>query len=124
MCALGISILSSTNYIVIPTRRMKPEMYEFSASSMDGKKALLMSLSPMLSENETQRKIDINACESYTRCRSAKGKGRFSVYEYMDLDNGIKVNYDEFERRYSTTYTFSKSHYLIDLLCSCLFAWR
>jgi hypothetical protein len=66
---------------------------------LPGKKNLLLSLSPMLVENENQRKIDIAACEEFTRCRSSKGRGRNSNYEYTDMDLQVQVDYEEFERR-------------------------
>ncbi len=101
LCELGRFIHDRSNYPILPCRTMHPEQFEFPATSLEGKKKLLLSLSPMLSENENQRKLDIAACEEFTRCRSAKGKGRCASYEYTDLDTGCKVSFEEFERRYT-----------------------
>ena len=48
---------------------------------------------------QNQRKVDIELCEQFTRCRSSKGKGRYSCYEYTDIDTQLVVDFDEFERR-------------------------
>ncbi len=99
MCKLGRSIQDNTNYPILPVRIMRPELYEFPPESMNSKKKLLLSLTPMLTDNEAQRKFDIAACEDFTRCRSSKGKARFSNFEYTDLDTGLKVSFEEYERR-------------------------
>ena len=79
---------------------MFPDQYQYPSSSIESKKELLISLSPMLTNAENQRKVDIELCEQFTRCRSSKGKGRYSCYEYTDIDTQLLVDYDEFERRY------------------------
>ena len=79
---------------------MYPALYQHHPSTIESKKELLISLSSMLTNAETQRKIDTNLCEQFTRCKSTKGKGRYSCYEYTDIDTQLVVDFDEFERRY------------------------
>ncbi len=85
-------------YKLISSRLMFPEQYPHPSTSIESKKSLLISLSPMLTEAEDQRKQDTKECEEFTRCRSSRGKGR-SNYEYIDLDLSIRVEFAEFERR-------------------------
>jgi len=54
----------------------------------------------MLIEAEKQRKIEIEACESFTRCRYGKGTAHNTSYQYMDIDTGNIVEYSEFQQRY------------------------
>jgi len=58
----------------------------------------------MLSDAEVERSKEITACESFTRCKSSKGKSRLSSYEYTDIDAQIKVTYAEYEKRYVTVH--------------------
>lgn len=100
---IGRHILHSSNYRILPTRMLRPDLYDHPSSSLEGKKKLLLSLSPMLTDNEAQRKADISACEEFTRCRSGKGKGRLCNYEYTDLDTNVTIDHAEFERRFVST---------------------
>ena len=86
---------------------MFPDLYKFPSSSIESKKELLISLSPMLTNAENQRKIDIEICEKFTRCRSSKAKGRYSCYEYTDIDTQLVVGYDDFEKRLILFYWFN-----------------
>jgi len=54
----------------------------------------------MLSDAEVERTKETVACESFTRCRSSKGKSRYSSYDYTDMDTQSKVAYVEYEKRY------------------------
>lgn len=99
---LGRNILDVSNYRILPVRIMKPEQFEHPLHSLEGKRKLLLSLSPMLSDNENQRKIDVTACEEYTRCKSSKGKGRFSTYDYTDFDTNAMISHSEYETRYTS----------------------
>ena len=94
------NVFKGSNYRLLSTRLIHPELFEFPSSSLEAKKALLLSLSPMLKEAEEQKKKDSAACESFTRCRSAKGKGSYGVYEYIDVDTQLRVEFSDFERRY------------------------
>jgi hypothetical protein len=101
VCNFGRKILESSNYKLLSLRLLQPESFVHPMHTLEAKKAVLQSLSPMLKESEEQRKKDTAACEGFTRCRSTKGKGgSFSLYEYTDLDTQLKVDYDEFEKRF------------------------
>jgi len=76
-----------------------PDLFEFSPESIQGKKALVLSLQPMLEEAESERKRDLRDCENFTRCSIGKSKGRFSSFEYTDIDTKQKVDVDEFKKR-------------------------
>ncbi len=89
-------VLVKSNYRLIPLRMMNPENYTHPPKSMESKKALLLSLSPMLAEAEKQQKSDVAACQKFTGCSSNKGKGRHSSYEYRDLNSTI-VEPEEYE---------------------------
>ena len=60
----------------------------------------ITGLSPMLNDSEDQRKKDSAATEAFTRCKSGKGRGRYSGYEYTDMDTQQKLSYEEYEKRY------------------------
>jgi hypothetical protein len=77
---------------------LNPEDFPHSIESTEGKRALIYSLTPMLTEAEEQRKKDTLECEEFTRCKSCKIKGK-SSYEYTDIDTFQKVDFDEFEWR-------------------------
>lgn len=99
ICDLGRTVLAETTYPIMPTRVLRPDLFEHPADSFDAKKALLHSLSPMLSCAETQRKQDTHAVEMFTRCKSSKSKGPRQIYEYIHIDTHNLVEYGEFERR-------------------------
>lgn len=65
----------------------------------DAKKALLLSLTPMISDADKQRQIDSKQCEDFTRCKVGKSKGRNSSFEYTDIDTDLIVATDEYEIR-------------------------
>lgn len=88
-----------TAYPILSRRLLCPNDYQYPSSSLEGKKALLMSLSPMLTEAEEQRKKETSACENFTRCKAGKGKGKFSGYDYIDIDVKSSVDFDEYEKR-------------------------
>ncbi len=92
------SIHNVCKYKLVSSRVMFPEDFPHPSTSIESKKSLLISLSPMLTEAEDQRKRDTKECEEFTRCRSSRGKGR-SNYEYIDIDTSIRVDFAEFERR-------------------------
>ena len=99
MCQIGRDIVHRTNYRILPTRNLYPEQFPLPAASLEAKKAILVALSPMLTEAEGQRQTDVRACEEFTRCKVGKGRGRFSSYEYTDFDLQCVVSVEEYERR-------------------------
>jgi hypothetical protein len=99
LCSIGRKILADTNYPILSTRTLAPERYLFPASSLEAKKALLLSLAPMLTDAEEQRVKETNACELFTRCKSGKGRGRFASYDYADIDINRSIEFEDYERR-------------------------
>lgn len=95
---LGKSIFEMSAYKIVTSRLMFPDEFLHPPTSMEAKKSLLISLSPMLTEAEEQRKKDTHDLEEFTRCRSSKGRGR-SNYEYNDIDTATRVDFADFERR-------------------------
>lgn len=114
LCDVGRGILSGSKYPILSTRLLKPEAYLYPASSLEAKKALLLSLSPMLSDAEEQRQKETSACESFTRCKSGKGKGKFACYEYTDVDVKCTVDFAEYEKRYIMYINSNKKTYAKD----------
>lgn len=78
---------------------LSPEQFTLPPTSIEAKKSLILSLAPMLTAAEEHRKKETQECEDFTRCKSAKGRGR-SSYEYTDVDTAQVVSYEEFETRY------------------------
>lgn len=93
-------MLEQTKYKLLPSRYTHPELYLHPSSSIESKRALLLSLSPMLTNGENQRIKDVKACTDYTRCVVEKSKKRNASYEYLDIDTNDKIEYNEYERRY------------------------
>lgn len=93
-------ISDRTGYYIMPGRKLFPHKYEHPASSLNGKKALLLSLGPSLEEAEKQRKLDVAACEDFTRCRVDKSRSLRSSYEYRDIDSNIVISEPDYEKRY------------------------
>ena len=100
MMSVAQNIVESTSYSLLPTRILCPNKYKYAASTLDGKKEILLSLSQMLIDAEKARKLDSEACETFTRCRSRSGKGK-EKYEYVDVDIQTVVDPMEFERRFA-----------------------
>jgi hypothetical protein len=100
MHSIGKAVFESTKYKLVSSRFIYPENFEHPSQSVQGKKELLMSLSPMLLEAESERKKETAECEHFTRCRVGKGRGKYSCYEYTDIDTGIVVDLDEYKNRY------------------------
>ena len=57
----------NTDYKLLPSRTVYPELFTLPASSLESKKSLVLSLSPMITEGEKQRLYDAGECEKYTR---------------------------------------------------------
>lgn len=100
MQSIGKEVFESTKYKLISSRFIYPENFEHPSQSVQGKKELLLSLSPMLLEAESERKKETAECEQFTRCRVGKGKSRYSCYEYTDIETGLVVDLDEYKNRY------------------------
>ena len=96
---LSKTIYERTNYALIPHRRIYPDQYPHPIKSVDSKRQLLINLQPMLSKSEIVRKTDSNNCVNFTRCSVQRGH-KSMCFEYIDMDTGIAVDYDDYERRY------------------------
>ena len=59
-----------------------------------------MSLTGALEAAESQRKVDNDICELFTRCRIEKSRSRSSWFRYIDVDAGSSIEPDEYEQRY------------------------
>jgi hypothetical protein len=94
------SILKETQYPVLPARVLSPTSFNFPPNSLESKKALLISMTPMLTEGENQRKFETKECEEFTRCRVEKSKLRASSYEYIDLDTNSRISGDDYTQRF------------------------
>lgn len=93
-------IHSETDYALLPTRQIYPENFKHPITSLESKKALLMSMQPMLSAAEKQRKTDSELLENFTRCKVGKSRARSSTYEYLDFDTNLRISGKEYSRRY------------------------
>ena len=92
---------SNCTYPLFSNQILNSDKYQHKSSTLEGKRALLVSLAPMLTEAEKQRQADGAECERATCCKSVKlrGKGCGSIYEYYDISSNVKVPHHEFERR-------------------------
>lgn len=108
ICNIAMTVYKETNYILLPARMREPDSFVHPASSLESKKAVLLSLSPMLTDAERQRKGDSIEVETFTRCRVDKGRDRSSYYDYIDIDTNLIVDPIEYQRRY-ILYLHSKS---------------
>lgn len=100
--SIAKSVFEQSEYKLVASRLLNPEQYTLPPASMEAKKSLIMSLAPMLTAAEEQRKREAQECEDFTRCKSAKGRGK-SNYEYTDVDTAKIVTYEEFESRYESS---------------------
>ena len=100
LCDIGRNILTGSSYPILSRRLLCPNDYLYPSSTIEAKKALLLSLSPMLTTSEEERKKETAACENFTRCKSGKGKGRSACYDYTDIDIKCQVDFAEYEKRY------------------------
>lgn len=92
------TVHDKTCYPMMAMRILAPELFHHAVGTVEAKKSLLLSLSPMLNDAEEQRKKDNARCEEATRCRHVKGKGRAS-YEYIDIDTGRVIDFCDYEKR-------------------------
>ena len=97
---MGKKVIEQLKYPLIPSRWVYPDAFPFSVNSIESKRAILMSLSPMLTGSDKQKQSDTKSCEEYTRCKVCKGNSRSSPYDYHDIDIDIKIDPSEYERRY------------------------
>lgn len=103
----AIEILKKTNYKILPSRILTPDLYDAPPESMQSKRAVLLGLSPMLTDAEKQKKIDGELCTKFTRCTSYKGKGRCGQFEYFDLDTQSVMEYENYQKRYARNILYS-----------------
>lgn len=95
------TVLDETGYHIMPNRIIDPSQYSHPSHTVESKKALLVSLGPMLTKAEGDRKQVLQACEAFTRCKVAKVKGnREMSFSYRDIDNACEVSHEEYEMRY------------------------
>ena len=99
MNAYAKIIYQESDYPLLPTRQIYPENYQHAITSLESKKALLMSMQPMLSAAEKQKKIDSEQLERFTRCKVGKSRARSSAYEYLDFDTNMRISGKEYSRR-------------------------
>jgi hypothetical protein len=95
----AIKIFEESQYRVLPARVLFPENFQYPSSSIEGKKQLLVSMTPMLTEGENQRKMDATKCEEFTRCRVEKDKLRSSHYQYIDVDTNQPISGTDYHQR-------------------------
>lgn len=79
---------------------LKPDSFQHPSETIESKKAVLISLGPMLDIAEKQRKLDVSKCEEITRCRIESKKTRASWYQYSDLDSRVVIDPSEYEMRW------------------------
>lgn len=96
---VGRYILEKTSYNLVSTRILYPERFEHPASTLDGKKFVLLSIAPSLEVADKQRKLDTQATENFTRCKVCKSRGRLSHFEYRDIDIDMVISESEYEKR-------------------------
>jgi hypothetical protein len=99
VCEIGRRIHKSTRYVMLPNRRLYPENFPYPSESIQSKKQLLMTISPVLETSEKERKQEVDDCEQYTRCRVVRSNRAY--FEYVDTDHNTYVEYPEYERRYN-----------------------
>lgn len=92
--------MTSTKYNLLSQRLMFPEKFPHEPSSLESKRALLLSMNSSLKEAEVQRNADVSACEAFTRCTCGKGRGK-SSFEYKDIDTGKVITPEEYEIRFA-----------------------
>lgn len=93
-------LLQKTKYTLFSNRTLFPEKYPYPRGSIEAKRQLLISLSPMLTDAEKSRQKDSTVCERITGCKSVKVKTRYSSYEYTDTATNTVITPEEFEHRY------------------------
>lgn len=99
MRTLSRSIHEKTTYKLMAERLMLPEKFYHPIGSAENRREILMGLSPMLNDADTHRKQEVEACETFTKCKSSKVKTKNS-YEYIDVVTMKAVDFAEYERRY------------------------
>ncbi len=97
--SIAKSIYDNTSYRLVNSRLIMPENFHHPLNSLEAKKSLVISLTPMLTGAEEQRKKDTEECENFTRCKSVKCRSGRSSYVYIDVDTNTKVDYSEYESR-------------------------
>ena len=70
---------------------------------VETRKALLQTLSPLLTQAENARKTDHEIIEGHTRCNIERVNNKSCAYKYTDIDNGNYVAPSEYEKRYESS---------------------
>mmetsp|Transcript_9522 Transcript_9522/g.14327 ORF Transcript_9522/g.14327 Transcript_9522/m.14327 type:complete len:385 (-) Transcript_9522:117-1271(-) len=100
MCSQARKISEFSDYNILPSCFLFPEQFPHPKNSLEAKKAILLSMTPMLTDAETQRKKVSESCKDFTRCRVGKSQGRSSSYEYFDIDTDTQISVEEYCKRY------------------------
>ena len=101
-------IIQTTSYSLLPSRIVNTSRFKHPPQTLEGKRELLISLTPVLEAAETQRKTDTDICELFTRCRIEKTRTKTSWYRYIDIDTGVSIEPSEYEQRYVKKYFMSR----------------
>lgn len=96
---LSKSIHEKTTYKLMSERLMLPERFYHPIGSVENRREILLSLTPMLTVADIQRKQEVEACESFTKCRSSRVRAR-NTYEYIDMETTRAIDFVDYERRY------------------------
>lgn len=91
--------MGNTKYQIMPTRSLYPHLFPYPSSTIESKKAVLLSIAPTLDESEKQQKMDNASAEEFTRCKAEKSKTSRSSFEYRDFDIDVIVSTAEYEKR-------------------------
>lgn len=79
-------------------RLMLPDRFHHPIGSVENRREILVGLSPMLTDADSQRKQEVEACEKFTKCKSSRVRNR-NTYEYIDVVTSKAVDFCEYERR-------------------------
>lgn len=99
---IASEIAEVTTYSLLSKRLVDPSCYKNPPHTLEGKRELLISLTPVLEAAEAQRKTDTDICELFTRCRIEKTRTKTSWYRYIDIDTGVSIEPSEYEQRYES----------------------
>ena len=95
-----MKVLEMSGYALLPARVLFPQKFTHAANTAEAKRALILSLNPMLTGSEAQRKADTVEAETSTRCRVTRGTTKASSYDYLSIDTNKMITPEEYEERY------------------------
>ena len=97
---IGRKIFEDTSYKLLSSRYVYPHQFIHSPASVEGKKEILLRLSPMLIQAEKERQRDYEECQQHTRCKIGKGNTKNCTYVYTDIDTKEIITSEEYKRKY------------------------